>query len=217
MDRPREDSSRQRCRIHRRKGAFERKKKEKSGKMGSRKQIFAFAERPLPCSVLAAPLNPAASTCKMRHVRSEPSQCHPSEAAARPGVRIVFKSWTQLSPNPVLTPKSSPSRRRVWQQQGPAPAPAHHGSPRRSRALRRAPNRVPIQAASPVPAPPPSAAPRSWHGMGHSTALTTLEASALWPCLQQEHRVAPGRWDRQFGFSGPQAMQSRSAGEGSSV
>lgn len=27
----------------------------------------------------------------------------------------------------------------------------------------------------------------------------------------------PGRWDQQFGFPGPQAMQSRGAGEGSSV
>lgn len=46
----------------------EKKKKEKSIKMGGRKQIFAFAERPLPCSVLVAPLNPAANTCKTQHV-----------------------------------------------------------------------------------------------------------------------------------------------------
>lgn len=41
---PGEDTGRQHCRMHRRKGAFERRRKEKSGKMSSRKQIFAFAE-----------------------------------------------------------------------------------------------------------------------------------------------------------------------------
>lgn len=137
---------------------------------------------------------------------------HSREVAARPGVPIVFKSRTWLSLNPVLTPKLSPSRRRIWQQWGPAPAPAHHGGLRRSRALRRAPNQVPIQMASPVPAPLPGAAPWSWHSVGHSTALTTLGASPLQPWLQQEHGVVSGRWDQQFGFSSPQAMQSRSAG-----
>lgn len=89
---PGEDTGRQHCRMHRRKGAFERRRKKKSGKMSSRKQIFASAERPLPSSVLAAPPNPAASTCKTRPVWSELSQRHPLEEAARSGVCIAFKT-----------------------------------------------------------------------------------------------------------------------------
>lgn len=105
---PGADSGRQHCRIHRRKGVFKEKKKRKVARWVAESKYLRL-QRPLPSSVLAAPPNAAASTCKTRHVRSELSQSHPWEEAARAGVCIAFKSRTWLSLNAVLTPKSSPS------------------------------------------------------------------------------------------------------------
>lgn len=92
---PGEDSGRQHCRIHRRKGVLKEKKKRKAARWVAE----AFAQ-------LSAG-GTSESSCQHLQDRSEPSQSHPWEEAARPGVCIAFKSRTWPSLNPVLTPKSS--------------------------------------------------------------------------------------------------------------
>lgn len=176
------DSRRQCRRIQSGKSAFQSQKKKKGQKAtrwAAESKYLRLQRGLCPAQCWCCP-NPAASTCKLRYVGSTgASQTHPKPPTGGGG-----QAWG----HPLLTPKPSPPGLAAL---GSPAAPVRHNGPRRSRALRRAPNQVPLSGfhrARPLP----------------GTALDTALSQEL-PCSGPawDLRAVPWCWDGRFGFSSP--------------